>query len=134
MRAFHVTMSAMRRAVEPDLERGAASSVVATEGDTYRVLLGESVTFDAEEFVRLVEAGVDDPDPDAQRASLTAALALHSGDPFPEWPYDAWVEGLRNRVQRARVRALETLGENLLDGGRGADAVEPLSTLVELDR
>ncbi|MGI9539756.1 MAG: AfsR/SARP family transcriptional regulator, partial [Miltoncostaeaceae bacterium] len=133
VRAFHVTMSAVRRAVEPDLERGAASSVVATEGDAYRVLLDESVTFDADEFVRLVEVGVDDPDPDAQRVSLTTALALHGGEPFPEWAYDAWVEGLRNRVQRAQVRALETLGGNMLDGARAADAVEPLSTLVELD-
>jgi DNA-binding SARP family transcriptional activator len=132
-RAFHVAMSGLRRAVEPTLERGAASALVVTEGDSYRVALSEGVSFDAAQFLVLVDAAAGDGDADSQRAKLTSALALHGGEPYPEWPYEPWVEGLRARIHRAHVHALEALGDNLIDSGRAAEAVEPLATLVEAD-
>jgi hypothetical protein len=108
-------------------------TVAVTEGDSYGVALGPRVVFDAIKFLDLVDSAASEADPERQRSGLEAAFVLYGGGPYPKWPYEPWAEGLQAWVWRARMRALDALGQNLVEHGDAADAVEPLSALLELD-
>src|SRR4029450_3557556 len=56
VRAFHVTMHSLRRALEPELPRGARPSSVISTGESYRVILDDHARFDADGLLALALA------------------------------------------------------------------------------
>lgn len=129
-RAFHVTLHALRRALEPDLPPRAPSSVVALEGEAYRLVLGEKDRFDIGEFLELASTR---PGDDQEIARLEAAAALSQGEVFPEWPYAPWAEEIRTEVAAARVEVRRRLGDTLMAADRPGDAARHLAALVDLE-
>ena len=131
-RAFHVTLHALRHALEPDLPPRVPSSLVALEGETYRFVLTDHDHFDVAELLDLVRARPGE-DPDGRIARLERAAALPSGEVFPEWPYAEWASGIRDAVAAARRDLRRALGEVLMGAGRPAEAAVHLTVLVDLE-
>ena len=130
-RAFHVTVHALRRALEPELARGSSSSVVVNEDETYRVVLRDGDAFDLAEFHRLARP-VPGEDPSARLERLQRADDMWTtGAPYPEWPYAAWAEASRAESERVRTEVLSELGEALIEAGHPGAAVSRCRQLVE---
>jgi DNA-binding SARP family transcriptional activator len=133
MRAFHVTLYELRRALEPELERGAASSVIAAEGETYRLALGEDDTYDAADFLALARSPTTVERGEAQVVRLHAAERAYTGTLFPEWPYAAWAEACRADVERVHMMVLQELAEACAAAGQPQAAAVRYQALVSLD-
>jgi DNA-binding SARP family transcriptional activator len=133
LRAFHVTLYALRRALEPELARRAASSVVVSEGEAYRIELGADDRWDADEFLRLAGAAARARGGPDRLDQMLAAEALHAGALFPEWPYAPWADECRQEVEVALKACLEDLADELMDGGQPGAAVPRYERLIALE-
>lgn len=133
LRAFHVTLYELRRALEPELARGAASSVLVSDGDAYRVELAPQDSWDAAEFLALAAVALAERDLSQGLRMFEAAEAAYGGILFPEWPYAAWSEGRRAEVERAHRVILERLAESLAGAGQAQGAISRYQRLVELE-
>ena len=123
LRALHVTLHALRRALEPELGRGSASrSVVHSEGEGYRLALTEVDSIDVVEFLALA-----DPIPgETSRQAVTRLLAAeraHSGLVYPEWPYADWAAERRREVEQAYSTVLAGLADHYLAINEHREAV-----------
>jgi DNA-binding SARP family transcriptional activator len=130
--ALHSTLYALRRAIEPGLSRGAVSSLVITEGETYRLALGEADSWDAAEFLALAR-DASRGTPRARLDSLGAAESAYTGQLLPEWPYERWSEARRAEVEDAYRDVLERLAEALVADGRPEAAAPRYRRLLALD-
>jgi DNA-binding SARP family transcriptional activator len=132
VRAFHVTMHSLRRALEPELPRGARPSSVISTGESYRVILDDHARFDADELLALARAapGGDGRDELARRFALEEAFP---GPLFPEWPYASWAEELRRQCEDVNASNLHALGVLLVEQGRPREAIARLSRLLVLE-
>ena len=133
LRAFGVTLHGLRRALEPQRERGASSSVIVAHGETYAVRLEEHDTWDAAEFERAARDALEASDAGGAEAisALSGALEQYGGPLFPEWAYEEWSEPARGRLAETQRQLLAALGGRLVTAGRAADAVPVLRRLVE---
>jgi LuxR family transcriptional regulator, maltose regulon positive regulatory protein len=129
LRALHVTLHALRRALEPELGRGSAGrSVIRAEGEAYRLVLRDGDHVDLHDFLRLART------PDGERAAtaLEAAESLHAGALYPEWPYAEWVAERRREVEDAHAHVLARLADLYLDAGRRREAIVRLERLIAI--
>jgi DNA-binding SARP family transcriptional activator len=133
MRAFHVTLYELRRVLEPELERGAASSVIMAEGEAYRLSLGAGDSYDAAEFMHLARPRSGQEGAAARLARLHSAERIHAGPLFPEWPYEGWADGRRAEVERTHRKVLEDLAEALRAVGQPKAAAARYEVLLALD-
>jgi DNA-binding SARP family transcriptional activator len=133
LRAFGVTLHALRRALEPQLERGAASSVIVTQGETYAVRLGENDTWDAGLFSDEARRALESPDGPNAIPALSAALDRYGGPLFPEWQYEEWSHQARAKLAETVARLLARLGEQLVAAGRPAEAIPVLRQVVQAE-
>lgn len=127
VRAFHVTMHALRRALEPQLTRGTPASTVISTGEAYDVRLAPGDRFDAKEFLGLARRAADDPD---DLAAYADAEAAYTGTLFPEWPYAAWAEQLRRECETTYSAVLLGHADALLRTGRAREALSRFERLI----
>ena len=133
LRALHVTLHALRRALEPELGRGSASrSVIRSEGEGYRLVLSEIDSVDVAEFLALA-----DPLPgETARQTLTrltAAERSHTGILYPEWPYADWATDRRREVEQAYSTVLAGLADHFLAVGQPREALLRYERLVAIE-
>ncbi|MFE0026366.1 BTAD domain-containing putative transcriptional regulator [Amycolatopsis sp. NPDC059021] len=126
--SVHTYVSGLRRALEPDRDRWAASDLL-TSGPSGYTLRIEPESVDALEFERLIGraragAGVQDA-----VAVLDEALALWHGDPLSGVP-GPYAEQERNRLGELRLVAYELRAEALLERGDSAGLGAELGALV----
>jgi LuxR family maltose regulon positive regulatory protein len=133
LRAFHVTLYELRRALEPELPRGAGSSVIVADGETYRIELAAQDGWDGAEFLGSADAALAERDPPLRLRRLEAAQASYGGILFPEWPYAPWSEARRAEVERVHREVLEQLAINLAAADQPQAAISRYRRLVELD-
>jgi ATP/maltotriose-dependent transcriptional regulator MalT/DNA-binding SARP family transcriptional activator len=133
LRALHVTLHGLRRALDPGHARGAATSVVVAEGESYCVRLGDADTWDASEFVDLARRAARVSDPAARLDALRAADAAYTGPLFPEWPYEEWAQARRGEVEDALRATVESLAQELMRAGHVRDAIAAYQRLLALD-
>jgi DNA-binding SARP family transcriptional activator len=131
-RALDTTLHELRRTMEPLAPPRSGGSLIAREGEIYRLALGERDSWDAGEFIELARpsAGVAS---EAGLARMLSAEALWRGDFLPDFPYEPWAEETRNELDRARVSLLERLAAALAQTGRPAAAIERYRQLIETD-
>jgi class 3 adenylate cyclase/DNA-binding SARP family transcriptional activator len=132
VRAFHVTMHSLRRALEPELPRGARPSSVISTGESYRVVLNDLAHFDARELVALARAAPAG-DPDGELERRLAIEEACSGPLFPEWPYAPWAEERRRECEEVHASNLQALSAILVEQGRPREAIVRLSRLLVLE-
>jgi len=97
-----------------------------------RLALAEDVRLDVHEFLSAVRWVVG-PDPTFDTRQLGRAVAiLQRGDLLPGW-YDDWVLYERSRLAQLRLRALESLAEQLVSLGDTRSALEAALAAVAIE-
>lgn len=132
LRALHVTLHGLRRALEPELGPGSAGrSVIRLEGEGYRLMLCDGDSTDVASFLGLAEPTSAEA-PRGALARLMSAERAYTGAVYPEWPYADWATERRHEVERAYSAVVAELGERLLAAGRHGEALLRYERLVAL--
>jgi DNA-binding SARP family transcriptional activator len=129
--SLQIYVSELRKAIEPLASR----PVIATRAAGY-VLEADPESIDASRFTRLVEDGLrrlSDGDPDAGAVRLRSALALWSGPPLSDFPYEEFAQAHARRLSEQRLAALEGLASAELDLGNAVLALALLDTALAMD-
>jgi LuxR family maltose regulon positive regulatory protein len=101
---FYVSLSHLRKALEPDLRIGRDSSFVKQTNEHYYLCL-DHLYLDVEEFSTLIEYAGDAPE--SERIDyLKKAVQLYRGDFFEEYPYDSFLEAEREKLRVFYLKAL----------------------------
>jgi DNA-binding SARP family transcriptional activator len=132
VKAFDTTLHALRRALDPWSSPRSGASVIARQGDVYRLDLGPEDSLDVAEVERLAgdaQTVLDEP----ALARLTRAEEITAREFLPDFRYEDWTQVVRASLQRTRVRVLERLAEALLASGRPRAAIERYRRLVDLE-
>lgn len=137
-RNLRVTLTHLRRLLEPGRAVGDASYHLRTDGDTIRLAPSESLTVDLWTFDQL-DLRVDQvrADGDIDRAAnlLSEAITLWRGEPLPDL-YDLRDPGTATEVDRLRgrhVRQLLALGELRLVTDDAAEALTLAGRALSLE-
>lgn len=135
-RSLRVTVSLLRRALEPDLERGSHSRYVLQKRPGYTFDHRSDCEIDAREFEKHRQEG--DASRRAERVDdaireYRAALGFARGEFLAEEPYEEWAMEARERWKEARLALNSDLSECLALKGRYADAIEACKQALTLD-
>lgn len=132
---LHVSISAVRRALEPQVPTR-ASRLVVRDGEAYTLVLRPGSWSDVDELERLLRgAGRRRAAGDGGAAAddLRRALDLYRGDLLPEDGPAEWVVGPRERLRSMVADAAADLAQLELDRGRPEEAVQAAARSIELD-
>jgi LuxR family maltose regulon positive regulatory protein len=131
--SLHTNLHTLRQALEPNLG-GASPALLVTEGESYRLRLGDEDRWDVQRLrgLSLVARSADSPEA-ALQALLAAEAAAESGAFLPEWPYEEWAAPLRSEVERCRRAVLEHLAETLVAVGEPRAAAMRFERLIAID-
>jgi LuxR family transcriptional regulator, maltose regulon positive regulatory protein len=132
VRALHVTLHGLRRALEPELGRGSsARSVVRAEGHAYRLALRPGDSVDVAVFLSLARGVHEEGDRDSL-SHLLRCERVHTGPLYPEWPYAEWADERRRQVEAACASVLERLADRFAEAGDHREAIARRERLVGL--
>jgi DNA-binding SARP family transcriptional activator len=125
-RSLQVAVSRVRRVIDvPAIGRSAIDS-----GDrSYRLVLGEADSVDAEEFRAAAEAAMARP----ERVLLERARSLWGGEPLTDERYSDWAASYRERLTDAYVGVLTGLIDIHRNAGEHLHAADAARELVDLD-
>ena len=132
LRSLHTTVFELRRALEPDAARLNGGSVVRTEGESYRLALGERDDWDVATFLALARNGGGNGSGHSLER-LLAAEAAYTGEFLPECRYAPWAAARRAEIEEAYDGALERLAEALLATGQPGEAISRYRRLLARD-
>ena len=110
-RNLRVTLSHLRRLLEPDRLPGEASYHLRSEGDHLQLVRSPALQCDLWEFDGLLAAAARDPSPGARAERLAAAVDLVGDDPLRDADELGDAEAEVQRVAAGFVDAAMTLGE-----------------------
>ena len=133
-RSLHVALSAVRRELAPDAERGACELLVR-EGDAYRLTLPDGARIDLERFDEAVLEARRVRARGATEAAVQAygaVLAAYGGDLLPEDGPAEWAAGRRDRARAELVDAARGLAELLMERDP-AGAAEACAAALAVD-
>lgn len=102
---FNVSLSVLRKTLEPDLKSGVHSRFIKRFGNQY-LFDTEEVDLDIELFMGLTN---EDGFQDMQK--LEKAVTLYHGDYFEEYPYETILENERDRIRDTFVKTSQTLAQ-----------------------
>lgn len=132
---LHVSLSSVRRALEPGVPTR-SSRLVVRDGETYTLVLRPGSTSDVAQLDRAVRdatrlrAAGDDA---AACTELRRAVDLYGGDLLPEDGPAEWVVGERERLRLTAADAAVELAELELAAGRYDRAVAAATRGIRLD-
>lgn len=108
---FHVALHALRRLLEPQLQRGQQSSYLLRRGEDYRLELGHGGRADVPDFLQAVEQArrSETMAPEHALERYLAAEALHTGELLPSQSQEEWLDDLRLRVRFAHGTTLSRI-------------------------
>ncbi|MBA2713047.1 MAG: AAA family ATPase, partial [Rubrobacteraceae bacterium] len=134
--SLRVTVSLLRRALEPDLGRGAESRFVHRKRPGYSFDCRVDCEVDAWEFEKdrqEANAAREDGRIDDAIREYRAALGLVRGEFLAEEPYEEWTMEARGQWRERRLALSSDLSECLALKGRYADAIEVCKDALTLD-
>ncbi|GIG22019.1 hypothetical protein Cch01nite_27430 [Cellulomonas chitinilytica] len=135
MHNLHVSISAVRRALEPSVPTR-SSRLIVRDGETYTLVLSPGSVCDHVEFDRACKEATRARvrgDLDVAAARWREALDLYAGDLLPEDGPADWVVGPRDRVRTLAAEAAADLAEVELEAGRFEAAGAAATRSIELD-
>ncbi|WP_144462285.1 tetratricopeptide repeat protein [Siminovitchia fortis] len=103
---FNVSLSVLRKTLEPDLKSGVRSRFIKRFGNQY-LFDSTDVDLDVEVFTNLTK---DNSDRDIKK--LEKAVMLFQGDYFEEYPYETMLESERERIRLLFVNASQILAKH----------------------
>jgi ATP/maltotriose-dependent transcriptional regulator MalT/DNA-binding SARP family transcriptional activator len=128
-RGLQVAVSRVRSTLDlPDADR----SLIERGDGTYRLVLGERDTVDAEEFRAAANAALAERGA-SQRSLLERTRGLWGGEPLPEERYSDWAAPHRERLLDRYIAVLTALAELHERAGDHAEASDVARELVDLD-
>lgn len=136
-RSLRVTVSLLRRALEPDLERGSDSRYVLQRQPGYLFDRGARCKVDAwefEEHQRRAKAAREQERLEEAIEEYRAGLGLLKGEFLSEEPYEDWAMEAREEWRERHLSVLSDLAECLALKGRYTEAIEACNRAMELDR
>lgn len=136
-RSLRVTVSLLRRALEPDLERGSDSHYILQRQPGYLFDRGAGCEVDAWEFEkhwRKAKAAREQERLEAAIEEYRAGLALLKGEFLYEELYEDWAMEAREEWRERHLAVLSDLAECLALKGRYTEAVEACNRAMDLDR
>lgn len=136
--SFGKTLYLLRRALEPDLASGKASSYVALDHDTL-ILIPDSMQIDADLFETMAKqiqstlhgASAQEPHAYSTLDAFDRVLSLYGGDYLPDDLYEDWAQRRRDKLRRRYCWLLEQAAKIALVGMQGQRACEYLQALLE---
>ena len=129
--AIQVHVSALRRVLEPDRQRGLPPQLLITRAPGY-VLVAAADSYDVHRFVSLVGEGqtaLDQDHPEDASNLLGRALDLWRGPALVDFADEPWAVAEAVRLQELRLAATERRVEADLALGRHAELVSELERL-----
>ncbi len=114
--AFHRTISALRRTLEPGLRRGNESTIITYHHERYWLNPRAIGWCDVEAFTAMIERGhtqLRQADLEAARTSFTQAITLYRGEYFDDCPFfgdSSFVEEHRAELRDQQRDTLLALG------------------------
>lgn len=133
---FNVTLHALRRLLEPALERGTASHYIRTQAGSYRFIPPGGYTLDVEEFEGLCEEAraLDSSGRSTESIAVCRAAAeKYAGDFLPGDVYEAWTVSRREALRQSFVRVLLRLSSLLLERNLLAEAAARARQAIKAD-
>lgn len=132
---LHVSLSAVRRALEPGVPTR-SSRLLVRDGETYTLVLRPGSTSDVAQLDRAVREGRRRRavgDHAGARHELGRAVDLYTGDLLPEDGPAEWVVGERERLRLTAADAAVELAELEVEHGRFDRAVAAATRAIRLD-
>lgn len=106
---FHVALAALRKILEPSLQRGVASAYILNDEDNYLLDLGTGGYIDLEGFEdACLKAGEPDND-DQAIGHLLRAADIFQGDFLEEDLYEPWCARERERIKEEYLSVLASI-------------------------
>ena len=125
--SLRTTLHDLRRALHPELEATSPASVIAADGETVALVLGDNDQLDARRLLAVSEH------PGASVEELQAAEDLWRGAFLPEWPYEDWAAAPRQRLDDAHRSIVARLAEALAERGRPEAAALRWRSLIAME-
>jgi DNA-binding SARP family transcriptional activator/Flp pilus assembly protein TadD len=135
-RSLRVTVSLLRRALEPELGRGSDSRYVLSKRPGYSFSEQADCEVDAWKFEKhrqRAEAARDAGELDAAICEYRGALDLVRGEFLAEEPYEDWAMEAREEWREKQLAAFSGLAKCLALKGRYAEAIEASKHALALD-
>lgn len=104
---FYVTLSYLRKALEPQLKSGRDSIFIKQSGEHYSLYL-DHIDLDIHEFTQLVHKG-EAASPSERLDKLKRAEHLYRGDYFEEYPYVSFLEPEREKYRFYYLKIIQEL-------------------------
>jgi len=135
-RSLRVTVSVLRKVLEPDLERGADSRYIISKRPGYLFEWHPDCWIDAQEFEerkQQAEAAQEADKPDEAIGEYHKALELFEGEFLAEDLYEEWTMEPRQEWKDRRLSALSELSQCLASRGRYTEAIEVCERALAAD-
>lgn len=129
---LHVALTTLRKALEPDLVRGARSTYILRENDRYRLHPGDDGFLDVAAFDNALNAAAA-ADPHRAWKYYLEAESLYKGDIFGEEPYIDWCEEARTQYREKYLRLLHQIAEHHATEGDLSAATDYLQRALRID-
>lgn len=133
---LHVAVSSLRKALEPDVSRG-ASSLLVREGDTYRLVLPPGSEVDVRAFDDALDhsrRARQSGDVEGALEAFEQAAVFGTQDFLPEDGSAEWVTQRRGRSRAALTDAARPLAKLLLSRAQNQAAAQVCAKALEGDR
>lgn len=125
--------SCIRKALEPELKAGVASSFITITDGTYRLDLGEGAQVDIVEFRQLLASATKQTSAKKQIELLEQAVRLYQGDFLPEDIAEEWTSFERSTLKDEVLHALIELASLQKTLGEDDRAVAHLRQALQVD-
>ncbi|MGF1473374.1 MAG: BTAD domain-containing putative transcriptional regulator, partial [Rubrobacteraceae bacterium] len=135
-RSLRVTVSLLRRALEPDLGRGSDSRYVLQRKPGYAFDRRKDCWVDIWEFEERhskAEAAQEAGKLDEAQAEYRAALGLLRGEFLAEEPYEEWAMEARQEFRKRYLAVLSGLSDCLAREGHYTEAIETCEQALLID-
>jgi len=107
---FYVSLSILRKCLEPERESGRKSSYIKQQGDNY-YLSTQHIQVDADDFLQWTER-MESPLSEEIRDQLRKAEACYKGEFASDFPYVPFLAAERERLHSRYLRLLERLARH----------------------
>ncbi|NOZ70614.1 MAG: AAA family ATPase [Chloroflexi bacterium] len=128
-----VTVSQLRRVLEPDSPPRARSAYIYKQSEGYRFSPESDYWLDGDAFATHLAAAQSAPDLAARITAWEAALSLYQGDYLEDEPYAEWAQLPRTQWRRRYEQLLLNLAEAHGRNGRFQQAIIHCHTILTLD-
>jgi LuxR family maltose regulon positive regulatory protein len=107
---FYVSLSTLRKALEPNLPAARLSKYIVQNGELF-FLDKNLCNIDLEDFQLLI-AAQDGLSAEDRLRNLKRAVSLYQGDLLAEFPYESFLEPIREETKKSFVRILKELANS----------------------